>query len=498
MLEVKQVSKRYDGGRGVKNIDFSMQRGEIVGFLGPNGAGKTTTMRMITGYLYPTEGRITVDGLSVHDEAKKAKSKIGYLPETPPLYPDLTVEAYLKFVAKLRGVPAREQKVRVAEMVSRLGLSGREKQSVRHLSKGYKQRLGLAQAIIHKPDLLVLDEPTSGLDPSQIIEIRSLIRELGENHTVLLSTHILQEVGALCDRVLIINRGELVMDGAPDEIGARMENRFAVSLEVQGERNRVENVLGEWAASRGISAEIRGESSPQIAGLHGSQMDVSHLQADTAKHPIDAASHTTERARVEEARGNEKITADTSVEVTGERTAEMPVEKIAEMPDSDRSASSLAAPAEAADQRNSASEEAASLSSAAVSSKVVSSNAVSSEVASSTALSDVKSTDGKSSAAASNVASTDVASSEVTAPTAASSAVSIHSVTVPIGSVRARLTAEGQEDFRAELFRLLAGADLPILELHKENLTLEDVFLKLTEGDEAPLPDSSSTGGEHV
>lgn len=312
MLEVKRVSKRYDGGRGVRQIDFSMRRGEIVGFLGPNGAGKTTTMRMITGYLYPTEGTVTVDGLSVHHEARKARSRIGYLPETPPLYPDLTVDSYLKFVAKLRGVPAREQKLRVAEMVSRLGLNGRERQSVRHLSKGYKQRLGLAQAIIHKPDLLVLDEPTSGLDPSQIIEIRSLIRELGENHTVLLSTHILQEVGALCDRVLIINRGELVMDGAPDQIGARMENRFAVTLEVGGERERIERVLGSWAEARGIAAELS--------------------------------------------------TSDSS----------------------------------------------------------------------------------------------------------------------PTASVRALLAAGDQQDFRAELFRLLADADLPILELHKENLTLEDVFLKLT------------------
>lgn len=340
MLEVKQVSKKYDGGRGVQQIDFAMQRGEIVGFLGPNGAGKTTTMRMITGYLYPTEGVITVDGLSVHDEARKARSKIGYLPETPPLYPDLTVDSYLKFVAKLRGVPAREQKLRVAEMVSRLGLNGRERQSVRHLSKGYKQRLGLAQAIIHKPDLLVLDEPTSGLDPSQIIEIRSLIRELGENHTVLLSTHILQEVGALCDRVLIINRGELVMDGAPDEIGARMENRFAVTLEVGGERERIESVLGKWAEARGVTAEIRTEPS----------------EADNNLAPSSAIG--------------------------------------------------------------------------------------------------VSDTDSPEGLALSNAKTS--------------------------GSVRALLTANDQSDFRVELFRLLADADLPILELHKENLTLEDVFLKLT------------------
>lgn len=391
MLEVKQVSKRYDGGRGVQNIDFSMQRGEIVGFLGPNGAGKTTTMRMITGYLYPTEGIITVDGLSVHDQARKARSRIGYLPETPPLYPDLTVDSYLKFVAKLRGVPAREQKLRVAEMVSRLGLNGREKQSVRHLSKGYKQRLGLAQAIIHKPDLLVLDEPTSGLDPSQIIEIRSLIRELGENHTVLLSTHILQEVGALCDRVLIINRGELVMDGAPDEIGARMENRFAVTLEVGGERERIEAVLGQWAEARGIAAEIR-------------------------TGPLEPEKNLTVFSAIVES-------------------------------DTDRPAASSEAP----DQ-------------------------------------DCVSENGEQKAACDDPESSTF---EKTGLESAEGFVSSDRQTY--NSVRALLTAADQQDFRVELFRLLADADLPILELHKENLTLEDVFLKLT-SEPADLPGKS--GGE--
>ncbi|MEJ8307017.1 ABC transporter ATP-binding protein [Saccharibacillus sacchari] len=396
MLEVKQVSKKYDGGRGVQKIDFSMQRGEIVGFLGPNGAGKTTTMRMITGYLYPTEGIITVDGLSVHDEARKARSKIGYLPEMPPLYPDLTVDSYLKFVAKLRGVPAREQKLRVAEMVSRLGLNGRERQSVRHLSKGYKQRLGLAQAIIHKPDLLVLDEPTSGLDPSQIIEIRSLIRELGENHTVLLSTHILQEVGALCDRVLIINRGELVMDGAPDEIGARMENRFAVTLEVGGERERIETVLGRWAEARGITAEIR--TGPPEAG----ENPVTSLAIDGSEANSSAASTAApDQDRVSE-KGESIMSSDNTKISTIEKTHSENPESLA-------------------------------------------------------------------------LSNTQIS-----------------------GSVRALLTAGDQQDFRVELFRLLAEADLPILELHKENLTLEDVFLKLTSDPAASAAEDSTVADKPV
>jgi ABC-2 type transport system ATP-binding protein len=245
VLEVKQVSKLYENQRGVHSIDFSMNRGEIVGFLGPNGAGKTTTMRMITGYLNPTHGSILVDGLSMADHPKKARQKIGYLPETPPLYPEMSVRAYLQFVADLRGVPAREQKKRIDEVISRLGLQGREKQIIRSLSKGYKQRIGLAQAILHNPDLLILDEPTSGLDPKQIIEIRQLIRELGENHTVLLSTHILPEINALCNRVLIINQGRIVMDGHPDQLAHSMGDSFEVSLEIKGPR---EAILTELAA----------------------------------------------------------------------------------------------------------------------------------------------------------------------------------------------------------------------------------------------------------
>ncbi|MBE1447062.1 ABC transporter ATP-binding protein [Paenibacillus sp. OAS669] len=248
MLEVKQVSKLYENQRGVHNIDFSMSRGEIVGFLGPNGAGKTTTMRMITGYLNPTMGSIAIDGLSMANHPKKARQKIGYLPETPPLYPEMTVEAYLKFIADLRGIPGREQKKRVGEVIERLGLQGRERQIIRGLSKGYKQRMGLAQAILHSPDLLVLDEPTSGLDPKQIIEIRQLIRELGENHTVLLSTHILPEINALCNRVLIINQGRIVMDGHPDQLAQSMGERFEVSLEVKGPRQAI------LAELRGMSA----------------------------------------------------------------------------------------------------------------------------------------------------------------------------------------------------------------------------------------------------
>lgn len=272
MLKLDQVSKTYNGQRGVQNLNFSMERGEIVGFLGPNGAGKTTTMRMITGYLRPTEGKVLLDGMSVHEQGRKVRSRIGYLPETPPLYPDMTVLSYLKFVAKLRDVPAREQKYRVDEMVSRLGLTGREHQMIRSLSKGYKQRTGLAGAIIHKPDLLILDEPTSGLDPNQIMEIRELIKELGENHTVLLSTHILPEVSALCSRVLIINQGKLVLDGSPDSIGNSMEDSFQVHLTVKGEADHVLPILSAWGEE---------QEHPITLGMHSQSEGILQLQLST-------------------------------------------------------------------------------------------------------------------------------------------------------------------------------------------------------------------------
>lgn len=285
MLEVKQVSKLYENQRGVHNIDFSMSRGEIVGFLGPNGAGKTTTMRMITGYLNPTRGSISIDGLSMAEHPKKARQKIGYLPETPPLYHEMTVTSYLKFIADLRGIPAREQKKRIEEVISRLGLQGRERQIIRSLSKGYKQRMGLAQAILHNPDLLILDEPTSGLDPKQIIEIRQLIRELGENHTVLLSTHILPEINALCNRVLIINQGRIVMDGHPDQLAHSMDETFEVSLEVKGPRDVV------MAELRSMSevGEVK-ELQAEGASTEASEVPAGEAAADTSENSAGPAS----------------------------------------------------------------------------------------------------------------------------------------------------------------------------------------------------------------
>jgi ABC-2 type transport system ATP-binding protein len=292
VLEVREVSKMYENQRGVRHIDFSMSRGEIVGFLGPNGAGKTTTMRMITGYLNPSKGQILIDGLSMAEHPKKARRKIGYLPETPPLYPDMSVQAYLKFIADLRDIPVREQKQRIGEAIGKLGLQSREKQVIRSLSKGYRQRLGLAQAILHKPDLLVLDEPTSGLDPKQIIEIRELIKELGENHTVLLSTHILPEVNTLCNRVLIINQGQIVLDEKPEQLGSRMEERFEITLEVKGE---AQAVMGELQALQGVQ-EVRAlQHLPVAADTEETKL---YSDSGTVRLRVSSKDHTDIREAV--------------------------------------------------------------------------------------------------------------------------------------------------------------------------------------------------------
>ncbi|WII38873.1 ABC transporter ATP-binding protein [Paenibacillus thiaminolyticus] len=294
MLEVNNVSKWYDDRRGVEDLQFAIEQGEIVGFLGPNGAGKTTTMRMITGYLNPTRGSISIGGLTMAEHGAQARSKIGYLPETPPLYPDMSVKAYLSFIADLRGVPVREHKQRIAEMLDKLGLIGREKQMIRSLSKGYKQRLGLAQAIMHKPDLLVLDEPTSGLDPNQIIEIRELIRELGEQHTVLLSTHILPEVNTLCNRVLIIHQGRLVLDERQDRLGLVMGQTSSLQLEVKGQESEIISIL--TALPEVMSVDVLAEATEPVPGNGTEQKEETGDEETESRASVRSGSSAAEAA----------------------------------------------------------------------------------------------------------------------------------------------------------------------------------------------------------
>jgi len=231
VIEVQHLTKRYGNVTAVDDVSFTVEKGEILGFLGPNGAGKTTTMRVLTGYMPATDGRARVAGFDVFDQPIEAKRRTGYLPETPPLYPDMTVREYLDFVARLKGVPANERKGRVDSVMARTRIADMATRHCGKLSKGYRQRVGLAQAIIHNPEVLILDEPTAGLDPKQIIETRELIRSLAGDHTIVLSTHILPEVSQTCQRVVIINKGRVVAVDTPDNLTARL--RGAETLFVQ-------------------------------------------------------------------------------------------------------------------------------------------------------------------------------------------------------------------------------------------------------------------------
>lgn len=233
MIEVQHITKRYGTVTAVDDVSFRVERGEILGFLGPNGAGKTTTMRILTGYMPPTDGRAMVAGYDVFSQPIDAKRRTGYLPETPPLYPDMTVREYLDFVARIKGVPSSERKQRVSTVMDRTHVADMAERHCAKLSKGYRQRVGLAQALIHNPDVLILDEPTAGLDPKQIIETRSLIRSLAGDHTIVLSTHILPEVAQTCQRVVIINKGRVVAVDTPDNLTARLKGSATMYVQVE-------------------------------------------------------------------------------------------------------------------------------------------------------------------------------------------------------------------------------------------------------------------------
>jgi len=232
VIEVQHLTKRYGRITAVNDVSFRVERGEILGFLGPNGAGKTTTMRILTGYMPATEGKAIVAGFDVFDQPIEAKRRTGYLPESPPLYPDMSVAEYLDFVAKVKGVPSNERRERIRYVMERTRISDMGARLTGKLSKGYKQRVGLAQALIHNPDVLILDEPTAGLDPKQIIETRQLIKQLAGDHTIILSTHILPEVSQTCQRVIIINNGRVVAVDTPDNLTARLRGSETMYVQV--------------------------------------------------------------------------------------------------------------------------------------------------------------------------------------------------------------------------------------------------------------------------
>jgi ABC-2 type transport system ATP-binding protein len=232
VIEVQHLTKRYGRVTAVQDVSFRVERGEILGFLGPNGAGKTTTMRILTGYMPATEGKAIVAGFDVFDQPIEAKRRTGYLPETPPLYPDMSVSEYLDFVAKIKGVPPGDRRARVQQVMGRTRIADMANRLCGKLSKGYRQRVGLSSALIHNPDVLILDEPTAGLDPKQIIETRELIKELAGDHTIILSTHILPEVAQTCQRVVIINKGQVVAVDTPDNLTARLRGSETMYLQV--------------------------------------------------------------------------------------------------------------------------------------------------------------------------------------------------------------------------------------------------------------------------
>ena len=259
MIEVQNLTKRYGPFTAVNDVSFRVERGEILGFLGPNGAGKTTTMRVLTGYMPPTEGKAIVAGYDVQDQPLEAKRRTGYLPETPPLYPELTVRDYLTFVAKIKGVPRSERKSRVEGSMERTRIADVATKHCSKLSKGYRQRVGLAQALLHNPEVLILDEPTAGLDPKQIIETRQLIKQLGGDHTIILSTHILPEVSQTCQRVVIINKGKVVAIDTPDNLTSTLRGSETLYVQVDALGADVSSTLAAVPGVTQVSvADTRG------------------------------------------------------------------------------------------------------------------------------------------------------------------------------------------------------------------------------------------------
>lgn len=244
MIEVTNLTKRYGSHVAVDHLTFRVEKGQIYGFLGPNGAGKSTTMNMITGYLAATEGQVTIDGKDIRKEPEEAKKKIGYLPELPPLYMEMTVEEYLLFAAELKKLPKAQRREQVASVMEMTQITDMRGRLIRNLSKGYRQRVGLAQAILGDPEVIILDEPSVGLDPKQIIEIRDLIRKLGENHTIILSSHTLSEVSAVCDHIMIIAHGRLVASDSPEGLQKLISGSPELQLTVKGSYEALEVVLG--------------------------------------------------------------------------------------------------------------------------------------------------------------------------------------------------------------------------------------------------------------
>lgn len=282
MIEVKDIVKSYGNHKAVDHLSFSLEKGNIYGFLGPNGAGKSTTMNIMTGYIAANEGTVTIDGHDILKEPEEAKKKIGYLPEIPPLYNDMTVDEYLSFVADLKKVPKKEKRDQIEKILKMTMLGDYGKRMIRNLSKGYKQRVGLAQALVGFPEVIILDEPTVGLDPQQIIEIRNLIKELKEDHVVILSSHILSEVNAVCDHVLIISHGKLAAQGTPKELEEKFQGQEHIKMSILGTEAKIKGALAGISGISNVSFE------EEVDDQGGVRVDVTNdgkedIRADIAR-----------------------------------------------------------------------------------------------------------------------------------------------------------------------------------------------------------------------
>jgi len=277
MIDVEHLSKVYGSTSAIADVTFSVEPGEILGFLGPNGAGKTTTMRILAGYLPATSGTAKVAGFEVHKDSMAVRQRIGYLPESPPLYPDMTVEGYLSFVAQIKGVNAGDRPQRIQSALTRCNLLEKRKTIIRKLSKGFRQRVGIAQAIVHDPPVIILDEPTVGLDPRQIIEVRNLIKNLAGDHTVILSTHILPEVSMTCSRVAIINHGQVVATNTPERLMTQLMGGSGYELEVEGDFESVQRCLQAVqgvTAIEPMSTDLLPQNRLKIKVVSGSEMEL--------------------------------------------------------------------------------------------------------------------------------------------------------------------------------------------------------------------------------
>jgi ABC-2 type transport system ATP-binding protein len=271
LIEVQDLTKTFGERTAVDHISFSVNKGEILGFLGPNGAGKTTTMRMLTSFMPATSGTARIAGFDVFDNSLEVRRHIGYLPENPPVYPDMTVESYLDFVARIKGVPSEKRAQRVTDALEKTNITDKRDELIKRLSRGYKQRVGLAQALVHDPDVIILDEPTVGLDPKQIIEVRHLIKNLAGNHTIVLSTHILPEVSMTCDRVVIINKGKIAAVDTPQNLTSQLKGGQRIRVEVQASEQPLREVLAQIPGASHVQIEATPLASHVLATIEAAE-----------------------------------------------------------------------------------------------------------------------------------------------------------------------------------------------------------------------------------